>query len=101
MSDQDKPLFQGMDEFEREYAPEELPLDDPARARARIEGDHDTDADAALLEPPAAAPVGNIGTSPSGAMAPPNIGHGDRGGGPGDPDTQASLDDNDTNRHDK
>jgi hypothetical protein len=77
MSDQDKdqerPLFQGMDEYERTYAPEELPADDPERLKAESEamGHIDEGSD---IEPPSAAPVGTLGTSPSGAMAPPTSG---------------------------
>ncbi len=40
-------------------------------------------------EPPAAAPVANLGNAPSAAMAAPNIGHNDHGGAPGDPETEA------------
>jgi hypothetical protein len=93
MSDQDKdqrPLFQGMDEYERTYAPEELPPDDPERRRAEAEAEGDS-SEASDLEPPSAAPVGTLGTSPSGAMAPPNIGHRDHGGAPGDPETEAEY----------
>jgi len=91
MSDQDKdqerPLFEGLDEYERTYAPEQLPRDDPERQRA--EEDEQGSVGAPDLEPPSAAPVATLGTSPSGAMAPPNIGHWDHGGAPGDPETEA------------
>jgi hypothetical protein len=70
--DQEEPLFQGIDEYERTYAPEELPPDDPERKRAVK--DEESDAGATDLEPPSAAPVGTLGTSPSGAMAPVNEG---------------------------
>lgn len=88
---EDRPLFQGVDEYERTYAPQELPADDPERVRVRAEGDEtDESAGASTLEDtPSAAPVATSGTSPSSVAAPPNIGHEDRGGGPGDPDTQA------------
>ena len=33
----ERPLFQGMDELEREYAPQELPPDDPEQARVRAD----------------------------------------------------------------
>src|SRR6266851_5153840 len=69
MSDQDKPLFEGMDEYEREYAPEELPEDDPESKRAKLDkgpgAGETTD-----LAPPIAGPVGALGTSPTGAMVP-------------------------------
>ena len=84
----DKPLFEGMDEFEETYAPQQLPTDDEAQQRVRLDGDADDDT-SALIEPPAAAPVANMGNAPSAAMAPPNIGHEDHGGAPGDPQTQA------------
>ena len=32
-----QPLFQGMDEEERIYAPEELPEDDPERTRSELD----------------------------------------------------------------
>jgi hypothetical protein len=49
------------------------------------------------MEPPEPAPVANLGTAPSAASAPPNVGHQDHGGAPGDPGTQAGfpLDDSD------
>ena len=40
---------------------------------------------------PAAAPIASVGTSPSGFMAPPNIGNESHGGAPGDPETQAGY----------
>jgi hypothetical protein len=83
VSDQDKnqerPLFEGMDELERIYAPEELPPDDPEQQRAQLDDQS---------EPPSAAPIGTIGISPSGAMVPVNIGPKDRGAS-GDSDTEA------------
>src|SRR5690242_1988592 len=89
--DDDKPLFQGIDEYERTYAPQELPEDDPERGRVRAEGEDMDESAGGLVEeePPSAAPVASPATSPSSVAAPPNIGHEDRGGGPGDPDTQA------------
>ncbi len=88
---EDKPLFQGIDDYERTYAPQELPSDDPEKKRVLAEGDDvDDSAGASTLEDaPSAAPVASPGSSPSAIAAPPNIGHGDRGGAPGDPDTQA------------
>ncbi len=86
---EDRPLFEGIDEFERTYAPEELPPDDPEGERARIEGDADTVDTSAFVRPPSPAPIASIGSSPSGEMAPPNIGHQDHGGAPGDPETEA------------
>lgn len=73
----DRPLFQGIDEFERTYAPQELPPNDPEQARVRADGDEVEGS--TLLDIPSAAPVANIGTSPSAAAAPPNIGHEDHG----------------------
>jgi hypothetical protein len=81
----DAPLFQNADEQEQIYAPQQVP---GAASRARLEGDgniHDTSA----VEPPAAAPVASVGSSPSGVAAPPNVTDDDRGGAPGDPGTQA------------
>jgi hypothetical protein len=75
-----------MDEEERIYAPEALPPDDPQAARVRAEegaGPAWTD------EPPAAAPVANMGNAPSAAMAPPNIGRGNANEAPGTPDPVA------------
>jgi hypothetical protein len=98
----DKPLFQGMDEFERTYAPEQLPEDDPARARVRADEGGDAPTGAyEMEEPPSPAPVAGIASSPSAQAAPPNTGHEDRGGGPGDPETEAGypMDDRD-NRSD-
>jgi hypothetical protein len=68
MSDQDKPLFQGMDEYEREYAPEELPADDPERKRAHLDKSPG-EGGSSDLTPPGAGPVATLGTSPSGEMA--------------------------------
>jgi hypothetical protein len=92
----ERPLFQGIDELERTYAPEELPPDDPDAARVRAE-EGEQRAGSYSLEPPEPAPVANLGTAPSAAAAPPNIGHADHGGAPGDPNTQAGfpLDDED------
>jgi hypothetical protein len=77
----DQPLFQNMDEEERIYAPEELPLDEQARVRAdegRVREDPN--------EPPAAAPVANLGNAPSAAMAPPSDEFSQLGATPSDPD---------------
>jgi hypothetical protein len=35
--DDERPLFQGIDELERTYAPQQLPPDDPANKRVRAE----------------------------------------------------------------
>jgi hypothetical protein len=88
--DSEKPLFEGIDEYERTYAPEGLPADDPGAVKARLEGDVDVGNDAASA-PPDPAPVAVIGTSPSSMAAPPNIGHDARRTGPGDPQTQADY----------
>jgi hypothetical protein len=94
----DKPLFQGMDEFERTYAPQELPSDDPEHQRVVAdEGDVN---DPTLTKPPIPAPVANMGNAPSAASAPPNQGHQDHGGASGDPKTEARypMDDSDDSR---
>ena len=93
----ERPLFQGIDEFERTYAPGELPPDDPERQKAQLD-EGGSFRDATDIEEPSAAPVANLGSSPSGAMAAPNIGHRDHGGAPGDPETEAEypMDDDDT-----
>jgi hypothetical protein len=102
MDEQDNaPLFQGMDEFERTYAPQQLPPDDPAQARVVAdEGALDDTAGAGhagLHEPPEPAPVAVIGTSPSSVAAPPNIAPDSGKGAPGDPGTRAGypMDDRD------
>ena len=41
----EKPLFQGMDEQERTYAPEQLPSDDPMK---RVIGEQDPETTAAI-----------------------------------------------------
>ncbi len=84
----DEQMFKRLDEMERVYAPEELSPDDPEQARVRAEEGSDLTAPT-LLEPPDAAPVASVGSSPSGSAAPPNIGHNDEGGAPGAPNTQA------------
>ncbi len=84
----DDSYFQKLDELERTYAPEQLPTDDPEQLRVRAEGDS-TASGLTLNEPASAAPVASVGSSPSGSSAPPNIGHEDHGGAPGDPETQA------------
>lgn len=85
----ERPLFEGMDDLERTYAPQELPPDDPERARVTADEGRDASAGYDLDEPPSAAPVANAGNAPSAAAAPPNIGHEEHGGAPGDPNTQA------------
>ena len=66
----DRPLFTNTDEQEAAYAPQELPADQQARVRA----DEGTYGDnTAGTEPPAAAPVANVGTTHSGQAAPPGV----------------------------
>lgn len=64
----DKPLFEGMDEQERAFAPQQL----PAEQRERVAAD-----DGALppdpAVPPAAAPVAGIASNASGAAAPAGV----------------------------
>jgi hypothetical protein len=94
----DKPLFQGMDEFERTYAPQQLSPDDPERERVLAdEGGVD---DPTLTEPASPAPVASMGNAPSAIAAPPNQGHEDHGGASGDPKTEARypMDDSDEQR---
>jgi len=90
----DAPLFQDADEQERVYAPQQVP---DAAGRARLEGDANI-SDTSAVEPPAAAPVASVGSSPSGAAAPPNVTDDNRGGAPGDPGTQARYPLDDDNR---
>ncbi len=80
----DKPLFQGMDEKERELAPHQVPEE-----RARVIADERRDVAINDTEPPAAAPVAQVGVTPSGMAAPPNIGDEARDTAPGDPETEA------------
>ena len=93
----DKPLFEDIDEYERTYAPQELPPNDPDHARVRVEGDTGDIGTPASAEPPEPAPVASPGSSPSSVAAPPNIGPDDGVGAPGDPDSQAGypMDDRD------
>ncbi|HKP55016.1 MAG TPA: hypothetical protein VJ183_20475 [Chloroflexia bacterium] len=88
MEENDRPLFQGIDEFERTYAPQELPPDDPDQTRVHAEEGSDATAQT-LSDIPEPAPVANMGNAPSAAAAPPNIGHEYHGGAPGDPNTEA------------
>ncbi len=79
--------FRKMDEEERIYAPQELPLDEQERVR-EDEGEPNVALD--VDEPPAPGIVASGGTSSSAEMATPNIGHADHHGAPGDPETQAA-----------
>jgi hypothetical protein len=85
----DRPLFQGLDEQEKIYAPQELPASHPERQRVEADEQGRNIPAYEQNERPAAAPVANAGNAPSAAMAPPNIGHEEHGGAPGDPNTQA------------
>ncbi len=70
MDDNQRPLFQGMDEQERVYAPEELAPDDPRRKRVEAD-EHSGDRPGYEAdEPDLAMPVANIGDAPSSGMAP-------------------------------
>lgn len=84
----DDAYFQKLDDMEATYAPEQLSPDDPEQQRVLADGDTAA-AGLTLSEPPSAAPVASVGSSPSSSAAPPNIGHADHGGAPGDPGTQA------------
>ena len=66
----EKPLFQNMDEQEAAYAPQGLPTDQQARVRADEGAYVDNTAG---TEPPAAAPVAHVSTTPSGQAAPPGV----------------------------
>jgi hypothetical protein len=81
------PLFKDADEQERLIAPQQVPGE--GQQRARLEGD--LGAATQDNEPPGPAPVANVGTSPSGMAAPPNIGHRPTYGAPGDPQTEAEY----------
>ena len=83
------PLFQGLDEQERIYAPQQLPAG--SEEHLRVEADEGAAAALPGIEPPAAAPVANIGTAQAtqAAAAPPNLGHDDPNVGPGAPSPDA------------
>lgn len=80
MSNKDEePLFQGIDELERNYAPEELPEGDPDRKRVRADEEDDVRRGYNLDDPAVPRPIATVGTAssgtvPSGTVAPPNIG---------------------------
>src|SRR4051794_13744208 len=82
----DQNIFSRMDEEERIYAPQELPLDERQRV---IADDKSNNPGLDEDEPPGPGIIGTLGSSASGNMAVPNIGHNDTGGGPGDPETEA------------
>ena len=88
MEDNDKPLFQGMDELERTYAPQELPPDDPARERVRADEHGDSVPGYEAQESLSAMPVANLADAPSASMAPLDTGREERHGAPGDPSTE-------------
>ena len=91
----DKPLFDNpdmfekMDEMERVYAPQQLPADDPAHEQVMADEGSNAPPNPTLYDQPAAAPVANIGSSPSSSAAPPNLGPEDPGGAPGNPNPVA------------
>jgi hypothetical protein len=89
----ERPLFEGMDELERTYAPEELPPDDPERVRVRLDEGEEAADRSKLDDVPAAALVANIGiapNAPAASLAPkPNIGHEEHDGAPGTPNPEA------------
>lgn len=88
MSDtNNKPLFQGMDDFERTYAPESFP--DANLPPTEIDVDSASRDTSRAIEPPAAAPVASVGPSSQAPAAPPNLGPEDGVGAPGDPDSVA------------
>jgi hypothetical protein len=91
----DEPLFQGMDELERTYAPDELPEGDPERQRVRAD-EEDTAGrgynidDPSVPRPIVSVPQGSSATVPSGTVAPPDMGI-----EPVDEDDMAGNDDSD------
>ncbi len=89
MADNERPLFEGIDEIERTYAPGELAPGDPRRTRVELDEAAHEMPSYEVEDAPSPAPVASAGNAPSASMAPPNTGHVDRGGGPGDPKTQA------------
>ncbi|MBA3948107.1 MAG: hypothetical protein H0X37_26605 [Herpetosiphonaceae bacterium] len=60
------PLFENTDEQEKAYAPQQLPTGE--NTAVQVEGSDTSDTSA--IQPPSAAPVGTVGTSPSGFAAP-------------------------------
>ena len=82
----DAPLFQNADEQEAIYAPQQIPSE-----RRRVVADEGADVVDNSNEPPAAAPVAQVGVTPSGTAAPPNIGDNASGGASGDPETEAGY----------
>lgn len=88
MSNNDE-YFEKLDNMERTYAPQELSPDDPEMARVMADPDAESAINMNVDLPPRPAPVANIGSSPSGGAAPANLGNDYRGGGEGDPETQA------------
>lgn len=91
----DTPLFQNADETERIYAPQQVPDE-----QRQVVADEGAGALPTSNEPPAAAPVANVGASSNAPAAPPNIGDEPTPGAPGDPQTEAGypMDDRDTQR---
>jgi hypothetical protein len=85
----DEPLFQNTDELEKTYAPQQLPPDSEEQKRVLADEGGGAIDPSLANEPPSPAPVANVGSSPSSVAAPPNIGHEEHGGAPGDPNTQA------------
>ena len=80
MSNKDEePLFQGIDELERTYAPGELPEGDPERTRVRADEEDDAGRGYNVDDPTVPRPIVSVApassaTVPSGTVAPPNMG---------------------------
>ena len=75
----DEPLFQGMDELERTYAPDELPEDDPERQRVRADEEENGGRGYNIDDPSVPRPIVSVApassaTVPSGTIAPPDMG---------------------------
>ncbi len=75
----DEPLFQGMDELERTYAPDELPEGDPERKRVRADEEDEAGRGYNIDDPTVPRPIvsvapGSSATGPRGTGAPPNRG---------------------------
>jgi hypothetical protein len=60
----DKPLFQGMDEREREIAPEQLPAEHPGSERVNVDRSPDTDPSVPRDADGMVVPIGGLMSRP-------------------------------------